>query len=140
MENYYPKGKVANLEGTFEQAGIPVDHPRFKPLLHLYRAALSLPRHLGQHSGGMIICDNGLDSIVPLQPAAMPNRTIVQWDKDDCEDLGIVKVDLLGLGMLYRHRACQHAGQCDYAQHLKKVQGTAGNGWEKQLNDVGTYL
>ena len=100
MENYYPKGKVANLEGTFEQAGIPVDHPRFKPLLHLYRAALSLPRHLGQHSGGMIICDNGLDSIVPLQPAAMPNRTIVQWDKDDCEDLGIVKVDLLGLGML----------------------------------------
>jgi len=48
----------------------------------------------------MIICDNGLDSIVPLQPAAMPNRTIAQWDKDDCEDLGIVKVDLLGLGML----------------------------------------
>ena len=48
----------------------------------------------------MIICDSGLDSVVPLQPAAMPNRTIVQWDKDDCEDLGIVKVDLLGLGML----------------------------------------
>lgn len=42
--------------------------------------------------------------------------------------------------MRYRHRACQHAGQCDYAQHLKKVLGTAGNGWEKQLNDVGTYL
>jgi error-prone DNA polymerase len=59
-----------------------------------------MPRHLGQHSGGMIICDRGLDQIVPLQPATMAGRTIVQWDKDDCEDLGIVKVDLLGLGML----------------------------------------
>jgi error-prone DNA polymerase len=100
ISNYYPKGKVADLETTLEQAGVPHTHPRFKPLLHLYHEVLSFPRHLGQHSGGMIICDNGLDSIVPLQPAAMPNRTIVQWDKDDCEDLGIVKVDLLGLGML----------------------------------------
>jgi error-prone DNA polymerase len=70
------------------------------PLRRLYEAVLGLPRHLGQHSGGMIICDAGLDRIVPLQPATMPGRTIVQWDKDDCEDLGIVKVDLLGLGML----------------------------------------
>jgi error-prone DNA polymerase len=66
----------------------------------LYHAVLGLPRHLGQHSGGMIICDAGLDRIVPLQPATMPGRNIVQWDKEDCEDLGIVKVDLLGLGML----------------------------------------
>ncbi len=70
------------------------------PLQNLYHAVLGLPRHLGQHSGGMIICDAGLDRIVPLQPAAMPGRNIVQWDKEDCEDLGIVKVDLLGLGML----------------------------------------
>jgi error-prone DNA polymerase len=67
---------------------------------HLYHAVLGLPRHLGQHSGGVIVCDAGLDHIVPLQPAAMPGRHIVQWDKEDCEDLGIVKVDLLGLGML----------------------------------------
>ena len=100
MGNCSSRETATILTDTFEQAGVPANHPRFKPLLHLYQAALSLPRHLGQHSGGMIICDNGLDSIVPLQPAAMPNRTIVQWDKDDCEDLGIVKVDLLGLGML----------------------------------------
>ncbi len=98
--NYYTQGKVTDLEETLRQSGVPTTHPRFKALLHLYHEILSFPRHLGQHSGGMIICDNGLDSIVPLQPAAMPNRTIVQWDKDDCEDLGIVKVDLLGLGML----------------------------------------
>jgi error-prone DNA polymerase len=54
----------------------------------------------------MIICDHGLDSVVPLQPATMPGRTVVQWDKDDCEDMGIVKIDLLGLGML---AAVEHA-------------------------------
>jgi len=100
MDAFCPRGKVSDLEATIAQAGIPPSHPRFKPLLHLYHEALALPRHLGQHSGGMIVCDTGLDAVVPLQPAAMPNRTIVQWDKDDCEDLGIVKIDLLGLGML----------------------------------------
>ena len=88
------------LTNLFTAAGIPQSHPRLPALLHLYNAVLAFPRHLGQHSGGMIICDRGLDQIVPLQPASMPGRTIVQWDKDDCEDLGIVKVDLLGLGML----------------------------------------
>ncbi|MBI2149899.1 MAG: error-prone DNA polymerase, partial [Acidobacteria bacterium] len=59
-----------------------------------------LPRHLGQHSGGMVICQGQLDSVVPLEPATMPGRTVVQWDKDDCAAMGIVKVDLLGLGMM----------------------------------------
>ena len=94
------ENSVRQLEEIFARSGVPPDHPHSKPLLHLYRKALSLPRHLGQHPGGMIICDNGLDSIVPLQPAGMSGRTIAQWDKDDCADLGIVKVDLLGLGML----------------------------------------
>ena len=79
---------------------IPPSHPRLPALTKLYHAVLGLPRHLGQHSGGMIVCDRGLDAVVPLQPATMPGRTVVQWDKDDCEDLGIVKIDLLGLGML----------------------------------------
>jgi error-prone DNA polymerase len=59
-----------------------------------------LPRHLGQHSGGMIIAQGRLDEVVPLEPAAMENRTVIQWDKDDCADLGLIKVDLLGLGMM----------------------------------------
>jgi error-prone DNA polymerase len=59
-----------------------------------------LPRHLGQHSGGMVIAHGRLDEVVPLEPAAMPGRTVIQWDKDDCADLGLIKVDLLGLGML----------------------------------------
>ena len=59
-----------------------------------------LPRHLGQHSGGMVICQGQLDACVPLENASMPGRVVVQWDKDDCADMGIVKVDLLGLGMM----------------------------------------
>src|SRR5439155_1548014 len=56
--------------------------------------------HLGQHSGGMVICQGRLDSVVPLEPATMPGRSVVQWDKDDCASMGIIKVDLLGLGMM----------------------------------------
>jgi error-prone DNA polymerase len=81
-------------------AGLPENHPRRDALIQLFVSALGLPRHLGQHSGGMIICDHGLDHYVPLEPATMPGRVVVQWDKDDCEDLGLIKIDLLGLGML----------------------------------------
>ena len=59
-----------------------------------------IPRHLGQHSGGMVLCQGELRRVVPLEPASMPGRVVVQWDKEDCADMGIVKVDLLGLGML----------------------------------------
>src|SRR5207237_3741478 len=59
-----------------------------------------LPRHLGQHSGGMVICQGRLDEVVPLENASMPDRVVIQWDKDDCADMRIVKVDLLGLGMM----------------------------------------
>jgi error-prone DNA polymerase len=68
--------------------------------LTLCRQVAGLPRHLGQHSGGMVIAKTRLDEVVPLEPASMPGRVVVQWDKDDCADLGIIKVDLLGLGMM----------------------------------------
>jgi error-prone DNA polymerase len=87
--------------GTYlEMAGFPVSENRTRLLAEIATELLNLPRHLGQHSGGMVIADGRLDDVVPLEPASMPGRVIVQWDKDDCADLGIVKVDLLGLGML----------------------------------------
>ena len=89
--------KLANQVQT---AGFDASHPRVKHLVKLCLAIQNLPRHLGQHSGGMVICRGDLDSIVPLENARMPGRTVVQWDKDDCTDLGIIKVDLLGLGMM----------------------------------------
>src|SRR5262245_12783329 len=66
----------------------------------LWQQIQDLPRHLGQHSGGMVICQGRLDEVVPLENASMPDRVVIQWDKDDCADMGIVKVDLLGLGMM----------------------------------------
>ena len=88
------------FEAQIEQSGIAVEHPRAAALGTLYEQVYGLPRHLGQHSGGMIICQGQLDAVMPLENASMPGRTVAQWDKDDCEDMGIVKVDLLGLGMM----------------------------------------
>ncbi|HEY5892297.1 MAG TPA: error-prone DNA polymerase [Chthoniobacterales bacterium] len=88
------------LGDQLKNAGIPPDHPRTAAAVDLYQRIYGLPRHLGQHSGGMIICEGELSSIVPLENASMPGRVVAQWDKDDCEDLGIIKVDLLGLGMM----------------------------------------
>ena len=88
------------LERQFRDAGFDLRHPRIRKFFELCLAIQDLPRHLGQHSGGMVICQGQLDSIVPLEPATMPGRVVVQWDKEDCADLGIVKVDLLGLGMM----------------------------------------
>jgi error-prone DNA polymerase len=84
----------------FRAAGIDLAHPLVEKFLALYQSIQDLPRHLGQHSGGMVICQGRLDGIVPLQPATMPGRVVVQWDKEDCADMGIIKVDLLGLGMM----------------------------------------
>ena len=81
-------------------AGLDLNNPMVGKLHALSREILNLPRHLGQHSGGLVICQGQLDSIVPIEPATMPGRVIVQWDKEDCADLGLIKVDLLGLGMM----------------------------------------
>jgi len=89
-----------DFEQQVDMAGIPTTHPRHRVLAGLFHAIYGLPRHLGQHSGGMIICQGRLDSIVPLENASMPGRVVAQWDKDDCEELGIIKVDFLGLGMM----------------------------------------
>jgi error-prone DNA polymerase len=87
-------------ERQFKDAGLDLRDRRIKKFFQLYLAVQDLPRHLGQHSGGMVICQGQLNSVVPLEPAAMPGRVVVQWDKEDCADLGIIKVDLLGLGMM----------------------------------------
>ena len=84
----------------FRELDLDPEHPAIRRFLDLYYAIQDLPRHLGQHSGGMVICEGSLDSIVPLEPATMPGRVVLQWDKEDCADMGLVKVDLLGLGML----------------------------------------
>jgi error-prone DNA polymerase len=89
-----------SLERNLREVGLDFHHPVIQTFGRLWGEIQDLPRHLGQHSGGMVICHGRLDDVVPLENASMPNRVVVQWDKDDCADMGIVKVDLLGLGMM----------------------------------------
>ncbi len=94
------RGDPKSMAAELAAAGFDPAEPRIRLFAELWRRIQNLPRHLGQHSGGMVIAAGRLDEVVPLEPAAMEGRLVVQWDKDDCADLGIVKVDLLGLGML----------------------------------------
>src|SRR5580658_958127 len=84
----------------FLEAGLDFNNLKVRKFLDIVVALQDMPRHLGQHSGGMVICQGRLDGVVPLEPASMPGRVVVQWDKEDCADLGLIKVDLLGLGMM----------------------------------------
>ena len=88
------------LTRQFQEVGLDLEQHRIQKFFELCQKVQDLPRHLGQHSGGMVVCQGQLDSVVPLEPATMPGRVVVQWDKEDCADMGIVKVDLLGLGMM----------------------------------------
>ena len=116
------RGKTDTMAHSFHQAGFDIRHPRIAKYLELSMRIQNLPRHLGQHSGGMVICQGQLNHVVPLERASMPGRTVVQWDKEDCADMGIIKVDLLGLGMMAVLKDClelipEHYGeQVDLAQ------------------------
>lgn len=104
FSSLYANGDFPETLGLQEQlrlSGIAAHHPRAEALVRLqHHFRRALPRHLGQHSGGMVISQHQLDKVVPLEPATMPDRSVCQWDKDDCENLGIVKIDFLGLGMM----------------------------------------
>jgi error-prone DNA polymerase len=82
------------------EAGLDPESPIIKRLLYLVREILGFPRHLSQHVGGFVISNGLLSELVPVENAAMPDRTVIQWEKTDLEDLGLLKVDVLGLGML----------------------------------------
>ena len=80
--------------------------PRWRAFAELTREIAGLPRHISQHPGGMVISSRPLVELVPVQPAAMAGRQLVQWDKDSCDDAGFLKIDLLGLGMLSAVEEC----------------------------------
>jgi len=100
------RGDNDTMARHFEQAGFDIRHPRIARYLDLCLRMQDMPRHLGQHSGGMVICAGMLNRIVPIERASMEGRTVIQWDKEDCADLGLIKVDLLGLGMMAVLKDC----------------------------------
>lgn len=104
------------LAARFREAGFNPASRMGKQLLALVRQILGFPRHLSQHVGGLVMTHGPLCELVPIENASMPGRTVIEWDKDDLDSLGILKVDCLALGMLTAIHRCfslvrQHAGQ-----------------------------
>ncbi|HLW63985.1 MAG TPA: error-prone DNA polymerase, partial [Gemmataceae bacterium] len=105
MDHHHRVGED-NLAGRLCEAGIDPDSRLARQLAWLVEQLLGFPRHLSQHVGGMVITNGPLHTLVPIENAAMPDRTVIQWDKDDLDALGILKVDCLALGMLTAIRKC----------------------------------
>ncbi|HYW92735.1 MAG TPA: error-prone DNA polymerase [Gammaproteobacteria bacterium] len=88
------------VPGRMREAGLEPDSPVLRRLAWLVNELIGFPRHLSQHVGGFVISEEPVDELVPVENAAMPGRTVIQWDKDDLDALGLLKVDVLALGML----------------------------------------
>jgi error-prone DNA polymerase len=95
-----------SLGQRIQQQGFKPDNLKVRHLVHLVQAIIGFPRHLSQHVGGFVISQAPLSSLVPVENAAMKDRTIIQWDKEDLETLGLLKVDCLALGMLSAIHRC----------------------------------
>ena len=116
------KGGSDTMRGNFAAAGFNVKNSRIAKYLELCLRMQDLPRHLGQHSGGIVICKGILSKIVALERASMPGRTVVQWDKNDCAEVGMVKLDLLGLGMMAVIKDCMDLVACYYGANFDMAQ------------------
>lgn len=117
----HARGEVPD-DGTVRTLGLDPRAPRLRHALAVARTLVGFPRHLSQHPGGFVIGQGRLDEVVPIGPAAMPGRTVIEWDKDDLEALGILKVDVLGLGML----SCLRRGFDLMAAHYGRRLDLAG--------------
>jgi error-prone DNA polymerase len=125
------KDKNETLGQNFHEAGFDIQHRRIAKYVELCQRMQDLPRHLGQHSGGMVICGGHLNAVVPIEPASMLGRTVIQWDKEDCADMKLIKVDLLGLGMMAVLKDCTELVPAHYGKPLDLAQLPA--------NDPPTY-
>ncbi len=101
-----PYADAATIPARIREAGLDPKAPAVGRLVRLAKELIGFPRHLSQHVGGFVITRGPLAELVPIENAAMPERTVIQWDKDDLDALGILKVDCLSLGMLTAIRKC----------------------------------
>jgi error-prone DNA polymerase len=135
--------QTLDLEKQLQMAGLPAKHPRIGALARLHQQIRGLPRHLGQHSGGMVISAQPLDLVVPLEPASMDGRVVVQWDKDDCEELGIVKIDFLGLGMMAvlqeTFEVCSRRGRATSLEEIRREDDPATYKMMQNADTIGVF-
>ncbi|MDP6097813.1 MAG: error-prone DNA polymerase, partial [Gammaproteobacteria bacterium] len=96
----------SDLKEQLSDSGIDYADPDINQLIHLSQSLIGFPRHLSQHVGGFIISQGMLSHLVPIENAAMADRTVIQWEKDDLESLGLLKIDVLALGMLTAVSKC----------------------------------
>ena len=109
---------LERLADRLPLAGLAADSPLGRQLLGLVEQLVHFPRHLGQHVGGMVITHGPLHELCPIENASMPGRTVIQWDKDDLDELGILKVDCLALGMLTALHKCFDLVEAHYDRRL----------------------
>ena len=114
-----------------QRAGLDPDDARVRQLAHVVNGLHQLPRHRSIHVGGFILTEEPLGSVVPLEPASMPGRTVIQWEKDDLDPVGLVKIDLLGLGMLTVVQDCLL-----YIRHTRGVTVDLG---QLDMSDAAVY-
>ncbi|RFZ87656.1 DNA polymerase III subunit alpha [Shinella sp. WSJ-2] len=122
--NDIPKAEIKDI-------GFNVDDRRIRLLVELSRQLTGVPRHLSQHPGGFVLTRDRLDDLVPIEPAAMDNRQVIEWDKDDVEFLEFMKVDVLALGML----SCMRRA----FEYLEDLKGISKGLWNIELDDDPTY-
>lgn len=131
------------MEDKLREAGFDPEAPIMRQVLSLTAQLIGKPRHLSQHVGGFVISDAPLSTLVPVENAAMPDRTIIQWDKDDLDSLGLLKVDCLALGMLTCIRKAldlirEHRGQ-DYCMSSIPAEDEATYDMICQADTVGVF-
>jgi error-prone DNA polymerase len=117
-------------EKEARRAGLDPSDPRLKQTMRLAEELIGAPRHLSQHVGGFVITRSRLDEVVPIENAAMEDRTVIEWEKDDLESLGLLKVDVLALGML----SCLRRSFDFLKSHYDKVRDLS-----EQDEDKATY-
>jgi error-prone DNA polymerase len=112
------RASAGTEEAQVREAGLDPSDPLITQMLELARTLIGFPRHLSQHVGGFVITRGRLDEVIPIQNAAMEDRTVVEWDKDDLDALGILKIDILALGMLTAIRKALTMLSENYGQEL----------------------
>jgi error-prone DNA polymerase len=135
-------GALAGLAWAWSEEGIQEEHARALNLnlddwrlqltLQLARDLMGFPRHLSQHTGGFVLTLGRLDDLVPIEPAAMDKRQVIEWNKDDLDTVGMMKVDVLGLGML----GCMHRAFALLARHKRIDHDLASIPHEKPVYDM----
>jgi error-prone DNA polymerase len=113
------------------RAGLDPDDARVQALPRIVQGMHNIPRHRSIHVGGFVLTEEPLSTIVPIEPASMENRTVIQWEKDDVEAMGLVKIDLLGLGMLTLIQDC--------LKYIRTMRGHTIDLWTLDFDDQAVY-